>query len=183
MIKGGESELEKDVLLAQKGDKEAFTRLIEDCQLTLYRVSLGILKDDTDCADAIQETILKSYHSIINLKQPKYFKTWLTRILINECNDILRKRKKIILLDSVDDIGNIEEHKEEHIDLKLALSKLECNHRTVLILFYYEEFSIKEIAQILKIREGTVKSRLNRARHKLSSLLNLYKDERGVENE
>ena len=175
--------METDVLLAQKGDKKAFTRLIEECQLTLYRVSKGILKDDTDCADAIQETILKSYHSISNLKQPKYFKTWLTRILINECNDILRKQKKVILLESVDDLGNSEENTEELIELKEALSKLEYKHRSVLILFYYEEFSIKEIAQILKVREGTVKSRLNRARHKLSSRLNLYKDERGVENE
>lgn len=175
--------MEKDVLLAQKGDKKAFTRLIEEYQLTLYRVSKGILKNDTDCADAIQETILKCYQSIPNLRQPKYFKTWLTRILINECNDILRKRKKILLIDSVEDFGNSENNSEEYIELNEALSKLKFKYRSVLILFYYEEFSIKEIAQILKIREGTVKSRLNRARHKLASVLNFYKDERGVENE
>ncbi|MBS4220735.1 sigma-70 family RNA polymerase sigma factor [Bacillus sp. FJAT-49711] len=175
--------METDVLLAQKGDKKAFTRLIEECQLTLYRVSKGILKDDIDCADAIQETILKCYHSISNLKQPKYFKTWLTKILINECNDILRKRKKVILLESVEDFGNGRRNTEELFELNEALSKLEYKYSSVLILFYYEEFSIKEISQILKIKEGTVKSRWSCARHKLSSLLNLNKDERGGENE
>ncbi|MCJ8007121.1 RNA polymerase sigma factor [Lederbergia wuyishanensis] len=183
MVRRGEIGLETDVLLAQKGDKEAFTRLIEECELTLYRVSKGILKDDADCADAIQETILKCYHSITQLKQPKYFKTWLTRILINECNDMLKKRKKLVLLESVDAFGSSEKNPEEFTELKEALLKLDDKHRIVLILFYYEEFSIKEMAQILKVREGTVKSRLNRARHRLLSIINLSKNERGVENE
>ncbi|SID64161.1 RNA polymerase sigma factor SigM [Mycobacteroides abscessus subsp. abscessus] len=117
----------------------------------------GLLSNDNDCADAIQETILKSFRSIRKLKQPKYFKTWITRILINECHNILRKKQTVV------PVEDIEYYK----------------HRAPVILYYYEDFSVKEIAELLEISTGTVKSRLNRARAKLSVYLS---EERGIGN-
>jgi RNA polymerase sigma-70 factor (ECF subfamily) len=173
---------EKDVLLAQDGDQEAFIRLINSCESSLYRVAKGILKEDTDCADAIQETILKSYHSITKLKNPSYFKTWLIRILINECSDMLKKKQKSVLLNKLDNIAEPSKGENEFSELREALSELNEKYRTVVLLFYFEECSIKEIAQVLKIREGTVKSRLNRARSQIASSLNQMNEEGRGEN-
>lgn len=171
---------ENDVLLAKSGDQEAFIRLINSCESSLYRVAKGFLKEDSDCADAIQETILKSYKSISKLKNPAYFKTWLIRILINECNDMLRANQKSFPLETIENmadssVDNIEELRE-------ALIQLNEKYRTVIGLFYFEGCSIKEIAEILTIREGTVKSRLNRARLMLASYLNQMKEERGSQH-
>ncbi|KAB2336035.1 sigma-70 family RNA polymerase sigma factor [Cytobacillus depressus] len=173
---------ENDVLLAQNGNQEAFIRLIRSCESSLYRIAKGILKEDLDCADAIQETILKSYHSIAKLKNPAYFKTWLIRILINECNDMLKKKQKSILLNTIEHITEPSIADNQFDELREALSKLNEKYRSVVVLFYFEDCSIKEIAQVLKIREGTVKSRLNRARSLLASCINQLNEEGRGEN-
>lgn len=92
---------ESEVELAQKGSKEAFSRLIKNSEASMYRVAKSFLKTDTDCADAIQETILKAYKMIRSLKQPQYFKTWLIRILINECKHVLNVKNKVIPMEDL----------------------------------------------------------------------------------
>src|SRR5690606_27371521 len=87
-----------DVLKAKKGSNEAFSRLIRDMESSLYHAARSILKSDFDCADAIQETILKGYSSIHTLREPQYFKTWLIRILLNECKKISKKNQKVVPL-------------------------------------------------------------------------------------
>ncbi|WP_153729416.1 sigma-70 family RNA polymerase sigma factor [Salinibacillus xinjiangensis] len=164
---------ERDVWLAQKGDKEAFTRLITECQDSLYRVAKGILRDDADCGDAIQEAIMKSYYSIHTLKDLGAFKAWITRILIHKCYDLLKKQKRVVPMESVELLAENRAELKQHYELFDEIAKLKEKHRTILILFYYEQYSIKEIADILKLREGTVKSRLNRARASLADLLKL----------
>ncbi|WP_433945580.1 sigma-70 family RNA polymerase sigma factor [Paenibacillus sp. SN-8-1] len=163
-------ELEQDIILARKGNKEAFVRLIKANELSLYNVARSILKQDENCADAIQETILKAYRSIHTLKEPAFFKTWMFRILINECNTILRREKKVIVSDkllidssSMDRYGNI--------DLQKAIEQLEETLRLVVTLHYYEDISLKGISEILGTPEGTVKSRLHRARQILAEFL------------
>lgn len=94
---------EKDVMKAANGDREAFIRIINDCRLTLYRISKTKLYSDHDCADAIQETILKAYKSIHALRKAKYFKSWIIRILLNECNNLLRSRQKHQYVEKKDD--------------------------------------------------------------------------------
>lgn len=171
---------ENDVLLAQSGDQEAFIRLINSCESSLYRVAKGFLKEDSDCADVIQETILKSYKSICKLKNPAYFKTWLIRILINACNDMLRTNQKSFPLETIENMADSSVDNFE--ELREAIIQLNEKYRTVVGLFYFEGCSIKEIAEILTIREGTVKSRLNRARLMLASYLNQMKEERGSQH-
>ncbi len=144
----------------------------------MYRVAKGILKNDADCADAIQEAIIKSYLAIRQLRDSQVFKAWITRIVINQCYDLLKKQRKIILMEAVE----IEEKMDvpkDYYELSEAMDQLNKEHRIVVALFYYEQFSIEEIAGILDVKEGTVKSRLNRARQKLAELLQLDDRKRG----
>lgn len=170
-----------DVKASQQGDKIAFARLIESNQQSMYRVAYAILQNDNDAIDAIQETIYKAYLGIVQLKRPDLFKTWLIRILINQCNYQLRQRKKVIPFD-----GTLMETKtpiphdiETRLTVKFALQSLNENLRIVVILFYYENMSIKDMAKLLDIPDGTVKSRLTRARAQLAEMIDIN-EERGV---
>lgn len=168
-------ELINDVKLAQKGNKDAFVRLITAAEKSLYRVARAILKSDNECADAIQESILKAYKSMGGLREPQYFKTWLTKILINECNRILKNNKKIIPIEEyMDQAYTLDAY--EKVEIQEAVSSLEDEFRVVVVLFYFEDMSIKDIAQMLEIPEGTVKSRLSRARERLSKQLKILSE-------
>ena len=156
-----------DEELAKRGNKEAFKRLIEENKKYLFNIAISILSNEEDAGDAIGETIIKAYENIKDLREPKFFKTWITRILINQSKKILISRGKVV---------SIEEYKEEqansyldkeNIDLKNALKKLSKEHYDVIMLFYYNDLKINEIAEILNIPEGTVKSRLSNAKNRL----------------
>ena len=79
---------------AQRGDADAFVALIEKYKMDLYKVAKACLKNEEDVADVMQETTLSAWEHISELKKAAYFKTWLTRILINNCNNVLRERKR-----------------------------------------------------------------------------------------
>lgn len=89
---------------AKKGDKDAFCRLIDENVQSMYKVAAAYLKNDEDVADAIQDTILSCYENLKSLKQNRYFKTWMIRILINKCKDMIQKKKAGYLYGS--DAGN-----------------------------------------------------------------------------
>lgn len=165
----------EDVKLAQKGNKDAFVKLITAAEKSMYRVARAILKSDNECADAIQEAILKAYKSIGGLREPQYFKTWLTKILINECNRILRNNRKVIPIEEyMDQAYTLDPY--EKLEIQEAVSSLEDEFRIVVILFYFEDMTIKDIAKMLDIPEGTVKSRLSRARERLSKQLKVVSE-------
>ncbi|WP_428848890.1 RNA polymerase sigma factor [Terribacillus saccharophilus] len=151
-------------LLAKNGDKEAFSSLIQENKRNLYRVAKGILHHEADVEDAIQITILKAYENISKLRVADYFKTWLIRILINECKSMLRKRYRTVYLDNSNHETASIEDTYENLELQEALYSLKEKLRIVTVLFYYEDLSTKEIAKILSIPEGTVRSRLSKAR-------------------
>jgi RNA polymerase sigma-70 factor, ECF subfamily len=164
--------IENEVILARKGDQSSFISLINFSRPTMYKVAKSILKNDEDCADAIQESILKSFKSLKTLKNPQYFKTWLTRILINECSKILNQRKNKVLLEQ----QNLSiSHEDTYKDMEVwqAVKSLEDDIRTIVVLYYFEDISVKEIASILDIPQGTVKSRLSRARERLGQILKM----------
>ena len=167
------SEITNDVKLAKKGNKEAFCRIIENNKNQLYRIAKGIVYSEADIEDVLQEVTLKAWLQISNLKSDEYFKTWLIRILINECNSILRKRKSLLTLEEIKSTECSDSNLSDKIDLWNALSSLNTELRTVVVLFYYEDLPYKDIAVILKVSEGTVKSRLHRAKSKLEKILNL----------
>jgi RNA polymerase sigma-70 factor, ECF subfamily len=161
-----------DVVLAKEGNKEAFCRIIESNKNQLYRIAKGILYLECDIEDVLQEVILKAWQQIASLKNNKYFKSWIIRILINECYSILRKRKKIISLEEIGLLESDNLNSNEKVDLWNALNLLNDELRTVIILFYYEDLPYKDIAKILNLSIGTVRSRLSRAKDKLEEILN-----------
>ncbi|WML37408.1 sigma-70 family RNA polymerase sigma factor [Clostridium sp. OS1-26] len=158
----------QDIKLAKKGDKAAFVRIIEENKASMYRVAISILNNEQDVEDAFQNTIIKAYEGIGSLKKNQYFKTWLIRILINECNAILRSNKKIVHVEEFDDKASND---FSNLELTNAVNSLDEDLRVVTTLFYFEDIPQKDIANILSIPEGTVRSRLSRARNKLYEML------------
>ncbi|GAB7054867.1 MULTISPECIES: sigma-70 family RNA polymerase sigma factor [Paenibacillus] len=174
--------MEEDVRKAQQGDRDAFTRLIKNMEGNLYRIASSILKSDQEKLDAAQEAIIKAYVSLPTLNHPRFFKTWMIRILIRECMRIARSRKKVIPIGEIVEPA-ADQRFENRIELQEAINSLEEDHRTVILLHYMEDLSIKDIAEILEQREGTIKSRLNRARKRLSQFMSDHYNERGFVNE
>lgn len=164
----------KLVKKAKKGNDLAFTNLIKNYEKDLYRVAIAITKNDDDALDCIQETILKAYINIRKLRNDEYFKTWLIKILINQCNALLQKNKKIEIVstfqvdDDNDDLQNLE--------IKDSVENLEGDLKVLVILYYYQDMSVKDISESLNIPEGTIKSRLSRARNKLKDMLNINEE-------
>ncbi len=150
---------------AKKKEPDAFAQVMQAYMKDMYRVALAILMNDADAADAIQDTILTCWEKIHNLKQIKYFHTWMIRILINKCYDIRKKRESIV---SFEEYGEPAEEDRYNLELKEALSALDEKYRIIITLFYSEGYHINEIAEILKIPKSTVQTRLQRGREKLA---------------
>lgn len=148
--------------------KEQLGTLILDSERQMYVTAKSMLYSDQDCADAIQETIVKAFSGVHTLRNDKYAKTWLMRILINECYTILRKTSKVISLDEMCETTELAaDEKSDYSDLYKAVGSLKEDLRMPVILYYIENFNIREIAQIMDISEGAVQKRLARARGKL----------------
>ena len=149
--------------------KEALGELILSSERQLYATAKTILSDDQDCADAIQESIVKAFSKI-----DRYAKTWLMRILINECYNIARRINVNEPLDE-EYAENRKQPKEnrDYSELYRAVNELKEELRIPVLLYYMEEFNIREIAQILEISEGAVQKRLVRARKTLKKKIQL----------
>lgn len=157
---------------------KVFVDGINQNRISFYKTAKALLKNEDDIEDAIQDALETAYKNINTLKEPKYFKTWLTRILINKCYDILRKKAKVVPFDS-EIIENKEDPKSsnEQVEIQMILSKLDKDLKDIVILFYYNDFKQDEIARILDIPKGTVKSRLHRARKEIVELIGIKKGE------
>ncbi|MDO4306717.1 MAG: sigma-70 family RNA polymerase sigma factor [Eubacteriales bacterium] len=146
--------------------KEQLGNLVLASEDTLYHVAKTLLYNDADCADAIQETIVKAFSKIHTLKADAYARTWLIRILINECYTLMRKQKNLIPMDTLPETAQ-EANTEDYSDLYEALSRLTEPMRLTVTLYYMEGYSVKEIASLLDTTESAVKNRLMRARIRL----------------
>lgn len=150
---------------AQKQDTDAFIQLIEENKTALYKVAKSCLKNEEDIADAMQDTVLSAFEHIGELRSVSFFKTWLTRILLNHCNDIIRKQSRMVSMEEAEEpVGSLIESDYEFYDL---LRELPEKDRTIFLLYYGEGFNTREIAEILQWNENTVRSRLSRGRKKL----------------
>lgn len=171
-----EEEMEQLHLIekAQNGDEEAFTKLIVSIQMTLYRVAKTKLSCDDDINEAVQETMIQTFKSIRKLKQPEFFKTWVIKILINNCKKIYKKNKKIEEISYDDDVLDNMYYKIDDyndIDFFYVIKNLDYNERITLTLYYAEKFTTKEISKILNQPESTIKNRISRARKKLKKII------------
>lgn len=154
--------------------RDEFSKKVSELEDVLFHVSYGILHNVTDCEDAVQEAILKAYANKERLRKPEYFKTWLVRILMNECYTIIRKQSRELPLNEAvtEQTKTMNAFiKEEYRDLYEGMKQLPPKDRICVQLFYMEGYSIKEIAHVFRIPEGTVKSRLSRARSQLKDSL------------
>lgn len=151
-------------------NKKQFTTQVLEAEKSLYHIAKSILKNDEDCADAIQNAVLHAYEKLHTLRNERYFKTWLTRILINECNHIIRSRKELIPYEDYFDTRE-QEPQEDYSEVFEAVMELDSTYRIPLVLFYVEGFSIREICRILNLSQGTVKTRLYRSRKLLKEKL------------
>ncbi len=160
-----------NVRQAKLGNKESFCILIRENKSSMYRVAKAILNVEEDVEDAINEAILKAYKNIEKLKDESLFKTWLIKIVINESKTLYRKRSREIATES--EVFTRIETNDSYRDFTLynALNSLDDDLRVTTILFYFEDMKYKDIAKLLNIREGTVKSRLSRAKEKLYQIL------------
>jgi RNA polymerase sigma-70 factor (ECF subfamily) len=149
--------------------KDEFADLVIENQISMYRLAMSILKNTSDAEDAVSETILTAYEHLYSLKKPDSFKTWIMTILSNVSKDMLKKKKKVDLYNEPDMLETtVKEDSTEIWEFVLTLSE---EYSQVVILYYYEGFTSKEIAKILHIPEGTVKSRLSRARNRLQQII------------
>ncbi len=163
------AELEQMARQARDGDKEAFVAMMEACKPALLRAAGAILKSEEDAADAMQETVLKAFQGIQGLKKPAHAKTWLTRILINNCYEILRQKKTVPLEEFLPEEAR-EYEWDSSLDVRNALGGLNAGDQLLLTLFYVEDMSQKQIGEVLGISENAVKQRLARAKRHFKSI-------------
>ncbi|MBQ6602813.1 MAG: sigma-70 family RNA polymerase sigma factor [Eubacterium sp.] len=157
------------VLRAKDREEAAFSLLMKNCARDMYRVAISILLNDEDAADAIQETMLTCWKELKKLREPRYFKTWMTRILINKSYAILNTRKNMVPLEEA--MLKDRPYEEPNRELKEMLSLLEETYRVPMMLYYGEGYKSAEIAEILNISESAVRTRLQRGREKLKTAL------------
>ena len=162
---------------AVKGNREAFGELIMMHQEYLYKLAYMYTKNEQDALDAVQECAMRAMISMDKLREPAYFRTWITRILINSIYLEQKKSKRNSPFEEWNEAAaaesiSIEEISiEEKADLYDAIDLLPPVYKTVVILQYFQGMKIKDIAQAMDMPAGSVKAYLSRARESLRNLL------------
>lgn len=150
---------------AQRGNHEAFIQLITGYEQVFYLTAKHFLHNSYDVADVMQEKILISYRDIKKLKSPKYFNTWIYKILVNNCKKYLEKNNKLAYEEHDQSVNYLA----DKLELNELIGEIADTYKIPLILFYYNDLSLNEITEILDLPIGTVKSRLSRGRNLLEA--------------
>lgn len=162
---------------AIQGEEEAFLRRIEIDRGKLYAIAISYTRQQANALEAIQETVCRAWLKRRTLREPRYWSTWLVRILIRVCMDMQRKQKKELLLNhtlietlesSADDLTD---RLEKRMMIEGALNLLDAKERMVIVLKYYRDMTINDIALLMEMPIGTVKTRLHKALVKLRTEL------------
>ena len=153
---------------------QTIERLITQHQTSLLRLCYVQLQDQALAEDAVQETFLKAYKGFDSFRGDSSEKTWLTRIAVNTCRDFQRggwfKHTDRRVTPDMLPVGTVQPDTED-LDLSLAVMKLPRKMREAILLYYYQDMSTEEIAEILGIAQSSVSNRLRRGREKLRKLL------------
>ena len=187
---GMSADLKEKLLIqkAKRGDEKSFESLILGCQHKAYNIALRYLKNEEDAMDALQESFIKIFRHLKSFKEDSRFDTWVYRIVVNTCNDMLRKNSNQKITDSIfkaeddketiieipDSTSSPEEvydKKEKSAYILNCLEKLNRDQKEIIILRDVQGFSYEEISEILECSVGTLKSRINRSRLKLREIL------------
>lgn len=159
---------------ATKGDRQSFEKLMDIYFYRLCREAYIRCKYEEDVKEIVQETIYKAYRNIRSLKEPQYFKTWLSRILINVANDYLRNKGMVDLeLDETSYVKEvvIEDKIEIKIDLYNAIDELEDKYKDAVILRYIDDLKIEDISKLLDRPVNTIKTHLRKALKDMKKML------------
>ena len=155
----------RKIKLAKRGDDNAFYELLSERKSQLYKTAFAYVKNKEEAMDIVSETVYKAYISIKKLKEPSLFNTWLTRILINTSLDSINKNSKFISFEEnvSSDALLITVDNEKIIDIKVAVDRLQGKYKTIVILKYFQDLTLVEIAKTLQCPLGTVKTMLYKA--------------------
>ncbi|CAH2215441.1 sigma-70 family RNA polymerase sigma factor [Tepidibacter aestuarii] len=152
---------------------DELVKYITDNQESLYRFAYTYVKNQQEALDIVQESIYKALSSINTLKNSQHMKSWLYRIIINTSITHIRKTKKVLPIDQINDKPDCREHDlDRNIDLHEAIDKLDENQKTIVVLRYFEDMKIDDIAKTIDCNVSTVKSRLYTALDKLKIIMN-----------
>lgn len=149
------------------GDEDSFTLLIEQRRESVYRMAYTYVRNKEDALEIVQEAVYRAFISVHKLKQPQYFNTWLTRIAVNCALDYIRKSKKVVYMDKEHEGSYTQAERDDALDLLEALEQLDEKSKTVLMLRYFEDLTIKEVAEVLNTPISSVKSIIYRGLEKL----------------
>ena len=165
------------VVRAQEGDRRAFAELAVAVGDRLHAVAHRMLRDASLAEDASQQTLLTAWQQLPRLRDPDAFEGWCYRLLVNACHTEWRRRKRAIG-DLTTPMPAVEPHAPDELSpvvdrdvLERAFARLSMDHRIVVVLRYYQDLAVPEIARLLGIREGTAKSRLYHAMRGLRAAL------------
>lgn len=139
---------------------EIFTERVEAAKQKLYKTAMLYMGSHSAAMDVLDESIYKAWCARNKLRQKQYFDTWITRILINECNNELRRQKRLC---PIDELPETAAETYDHLPLKEAIRKLPKELKDVIILRYFSGFTLVEAAQMLRIPQGTAASRQRKA--------------------
>ena len=139
----------------------------------LYSIAYNYTRDSFTSEDIVQDTFIKFYRARNTFKSEEHIKNWLIRVVINDCINTLKHNKKVVVVDEelVDSLPDTSDADEKNEDIYYSICLLKDSYKKVIILYYYENYSIKDIASILKITEKNVTVRLTRARQKLKQII------------
>jgi RNA polymerase sigma-70 factor, ECF subfamily len=144
--------------------KELFCTLLEEKKTVLYRIAFMYVKNEHDAMEILNEAVYKAFISMKKLKDIQFFHTWITRILINCALDHIKRSKRLVSIEDNFPQDYVEDDKREDLlDLYEAVDKLQGKYKTVIILKYFEDLTISQIAGILECPANTVKTYLHKA--------------------
>ena len=146
-------------------NKEELSKLILENQKDMYVLAYSILKNQADAQDAVSECIVRAFENRTSLRKRTSARSWLMKILINVSRSAITKRQKVVLFADPEQYEQEPETAEDH--LWSVILELPENVRVVMVLYYYEGFSVREISTLLDIPEGTTKTRLSSWRKQL----------------
>lgn len=153
-------------------DKDTFCEQTLLCEQAMYRLAFSVVKNDSDAAEVISEAVFRAYKNLSSLKDTAAFKAWMLKIVHNTAVEFIRKNSKTVFFEEPANISaNGNTDPLTAITLKDAVKKLPQQYRTAVILYYYEDLPISQIAKITNTSAVTVKQRLSRARKQLKIIL------------
>ncbi|MBD8498454.1 RNA polymerase sigma factor [Paenibacillus arenosi] len=168
-------DIHKLVEQAQKGNSKAFLEIFQQYEGTIFRVAYTYVKNKDDASDIVQETAYQSYKSIGSLREPRYVKSWMTKIAINQSIHLLQQRKKIIPFPLEYTEQNSASVSAEDVPLAVTLQQmldeLDINEKKVIQLKYYQGYTIQAISDELRLPLGSTKTILYRGLGKLRKRL------------